>query len=152
MRLSCPAFSENQSIPAKYTCDGDDVNPPLEIEGVPAGAKSLALIVDDPDAPSKTWIHWTVWNIAPTVRRIEEGRVPAGASGGTAVEGMTDFGKPGSGGPCPPGGTHHYRFKLFALGSVLEIPPRAPVALLEKAMRKHVLAEAHWTGVYSRAR
>lgn len=152
MRLSCPVFSENQSIPAKYTCDGDDINPPLEIEGVPLGTKSLALIVDDPDAPSKTWIHWTAWNIAPDVRRIEEGQAPAGLSGGSAVQGKNDFGKTGWGGPCPPGGTHHYRFKVYALGTVLDLAAGAKAPALEKAMQGHTLAQADWTGVYARVR
>ncbi len=106
LKLSSPAFSNSEMISPIYTCDGADVNPPLVIDGVPADAKSLALIVDDPDATSGDFVHWTLWNISPDTREIAENTVPQGA-----VEGMTDFGASGWGGPCPSKGTHRYYFK-----------------------------------------
>jgi Raf kinase inhibitor-like YbhB/YbcL family protein len=147
MKISSPAFAMNQPIPPKYTCDGDDVNPPLAIQGVPAEAKSLALIVDDPDAPGRTWVHWAVWNIPPTTTAIPENSVP-----NRAMQGTNDFGKTRWGGPCPPGGMHHYRFRAFALKAAPNIPAGSKVAELAKAMQGSILAEAEWIGTYSRAR
>lgn len=147
MRLESPAFAHNQPIPTKYTCDGEDVSPPLKIFDVPANAKSLALIMDDPDAPRGTWLHWTVWNIPPDTQEIAENSVPQGA-----VEGMTDFGRPGYGGPCPPSGTHRYFFKLYALDTMLNLPPGAKLSELEAAMSGHILAQAELIGLYSRQR
>ncbi len=104
MQLTSPVFEHNANIPAKYTADGDDVNPPLQISDVPEGAESLVLIVDDPDAPVGMWVHWVVWNI-PVVSEIYENSVPG-------VEGMNDFGRTAWGGPAPPSGTHRYFFKV----------------------------------------
>lgn len=143
MVISSPAFENNRDIPAKYTCDGDNVNPPLEISDVPEETKSLLLIVDDPDAPMGTWIHWTVWNINPQTKAIEENSVPQGAT-----EGMTDFGQPGYGGPCPPSGTHRYFFKLYALDTALQLDSSAKVNDLETAMEGHILAQAELIGLY----
>ena len=109
LKLLSPAFKHNDSIPSKYTCDGADVNPPLVIENAPLSTKSLALIVDDPDAPVGTWVHWVVWNIGPTTSEIGENMVPSGAQ-----QGINDFRKHNYGGPCPPSGTHRYFFKLYA--------------------------------------
>lgn len=145
MTLSSFAFKHNELIPKKYTCDGDDISPPLAISGVPAHAKSLALIVDDPDAPAKTWVHWTVWNITPQTTEISENSAPIGA-----FEGITDFGKPGYGGPCPPSGTHRYFFKLYALDILLTLPQTARKADLEKAMQGHILDTAELIGLYKR--
>ncbi|MEM3378731.1 MAG: YbhB/YbcL family Raf kinase inhibitor-like protein [Candidatus Bathyarchaeia archaeon] len=112
------AFENGKFISAKYTCDGDDVNPPLTIDGVPKETKTLVLIVDDPDAPMGTWDHWVVWNIPGSMRQIAENTVPG-------TEGMNDFGKHSYGGPCPPSGMHRYFFKVYALDVELALKPNA---------------------------
>lgn len=145
MELSSPAFIHNATLSSKYTCDGENRSPPLQISGVPSGAKSLALIHDDPDAPMGTWVHWLLWNIDPKTRDIPEGSVPPGA-----IEGTTSFRKTGYGGPCPPSGTHRYFFKLYALDALLDLPPSANKAKLEKALKGHTLAQAELIGLYSR--
>jgi len=145
LKITSPAFKHNEHVPAKYTCDGTDVNPALAIENVPAGAKSLALIVDDPDAPAGTWVHWVVWNISPDTREVKEHAVPAGAS-----QGMNDFRKRNYGGPCPPSGTHRYFFKLYALDTVLNLGADSTKAALERAMQGHILAQAELIGLYKR--
>jgi len=145
MKISSPVFENNKPIPSKYTCDGGNFSPPLQISEVPEGAKSLVLIVDDPDAPGKTWTHWTVWNIDPTTAEIPEGGIPEGS-----VQGITDFGEVGYGGPCPPGGTHRYFFKLYALDTVLNIPYQAEKTDLEKVMADCTLGKAELIGTYSR--
>jgi Raf kinase inhibitor-like YbhB/YbcL family protein len=147
MRVTSPAFSMNQPIPAQYSCDGQDVNPPLAFDGVPPQAKSLALIVDDPDAPGKVWVHWTLWNVDPGTKEIRQDSVPAGAA-----QGRNDFGKTGWGGPCPPGGTHRYRFKAYALGAKLELPAGAGEPDLVKAMQGKILDQSELTGTYTRKR
>lgn len=145
MIIASPTFQHNGFIPPKYTCDGDNVSPPLEMKDVPQGTKSLVLIVDDPDVPRGTWVHWTVWNIDPETTKIPERSVPA-----QATEGRTSFGKPGYGGPCPPSGTHRYFFKLYALDTTLGLAPQADKATLEKAMKGHILDKAELIGLYSR--
>ncbi|MBF0559307.1 MAG: YbhB/YbcL family Raf kinase inhibitor-like protein [Nitrospirae bacterium] len=144
--LSSTAFQNNGSIPSKYTCDGSDINPPLAIENIPSGTKSLALIVDDPDAPMGTWVHWLVWNIAPNTNVIKENDVPKGA-----LLGLNDFRKQPYGGPCPPSGTHRYFFKLYALDTTLGLPAGAKKADIEKAMKGHVLAQTQIIGLYKRS-
>ncbi len=143
MVLASPAFGDGGGIPAKYTCDGADVNPPLRISGVPSAAKSVALIVDDPDAPAGTWVHWVVWNIRPETSEIPENSVPG-------LEGKNDFRRTGWGGPCPPSGTHRYFFKLYALDTALTLGPSSAKADLVAAMRGHVLAQAQLVGTYRR--
>ncbi len=145
MRLESTVFQSNQNIPSKYTCDGDDINPPLAISDVPEGAKSLVLIVDDPDAPAGDWVHWTLWNIDPNTSEIAENTVPSGA-----VEGTTDFGKTGWGGPCPPSGTHHYQFKLYALDTQLSLGSSSKKADIEKGMEGHILDQTLLVGLYQR--
>ena len=145
IKISSTAFTQNGSIPAKYTCDGLDVSPPLMIENIPPEAKSLALIVDDPDASAGAWVHWVVWNIGPSVKEIKENSLPPGAQ-----EGMSDFRKRGYGGPCPPGGTHRYFFKLYALDTTLTLGPNTNKALLEQAMKKHTVAQSELIGRYKR--
>ena len=145
MQLKSPAFSQNGVVPAKYTCDGQNINPPLQIAETPETTKSLVLICDDPDAPAKTWVHWTAWNIGPETTEVAEGQVPNGA-----VQGLTDFGEVGYGGPCPPTGTHRYFFKLYALDTNLALPYQAKKEDLEKAMEGHVIDETQLVGVYSR--
>lgn len=146
MKLSSPAFENNGPIPSVYTCDGEDKNPPLEIGDIPPGTQSLTLIVDDPDAPGGDWVHWTVWNIPPATARIEENSVPAGA-----VEGTTNFGKPGYGGPCPPSGIHRYQFKLYALDTTLSLSQSATKQAILNAMGGHILAHRQLTGLYQRS-
>ncbi len=145
MKLKSLAFENNQIIPAKYTCDGENINPPLEWEGVPNQAKSLVLIVDDPDAPSGTWVHWTVWNISPQTTQIWENSVPAGA-----LEGKTSFGRAGYGGPCPPSGTHRYFFKLYALNTLLDLRENSDIKVLENAIKDRIVDQAELIGLYKR--
>jgi Raf kinase inhibitor-like YbhB/YbcL family protein len=143
-KLSSAAFAHNSYIPRKYTCDGPDVNPPLAIENVSAAARSLVLIVDDPDAPAGVWVHWVIWNIDPSVTYIRENSVPEGA-----VEGVNDFRRRGYGGPCPPA-VHRYFFKLYALDTVLSLDPRATTASVEKAMQGHIIGQTLLIGIYGR--
>ena len=145
LRISSTAFTHNGRIPSKYTCDGADVNPPLIMENVPNGANSLALIVDDPDAPAGTWVHWVVWNIRPSTKEIRENSVPEGAS-----QGITDFRRQKYGGPCPPSGTHRYFFKLYALDAMLTLGANAGKPAVERAMQGHILAQTELIGLYSR--
>jgi len=145
MTISTPAFKNGENIPAKYTCDGDNINPLLEISGVPAGAKSLVLIMDDPDSPSGTWLHWLVWNIDPATTEIPENSVPAGA-----VQGATSFGDIGYGGPCPHSGEHRYFFRLYALDFGLDLPAGTERPDLERAIAGHILAQAELMGTYRR--
>jgi len=144
LSVESPSFENNKLIPAKYTCDGDDVNPPLIIEGIPEEAKTLALIVDDPDAPMGTWDHWIVWNIPPT-GKIEENTVPG-------TEGMNTARKHSYGGPCPPYGTHRYFFKVYALDTKLTLNPDSKKKDVEKAMESHILAKGELVGLYRRSR
>jgi Raf kinase inhibitor-like YbhB/YbcL family protein len=142
--VKSPAFENNQLIPVKYTCDGDNVNPPLTIEGAPDETRSLVLIVDDPDAPMGTWDHWVVWNIPPT-DKIEENTVPG-------TEGRNSARKHSYGGPCPPWGTHRYFFKVYALDAELELKLDSDKKDVEKAMQGHILARGELIGLYRRTR
>ena len=134
--IATPAFQAGGDIPAKSTCNGANVNPELKINGVPNEAKSLVLIVDDPDAPRGLFTHWIVWNIDPKTTDIGENSVPVGG-----VQGTNDFGKRNYSGPCPPSGTHRYSFKIFALDSKLDLKPSARRAELDAAMKSHVLTQ-----------
>jgi len=145
MKLFSSAFENNQSIPSKYTCDGQDINPPLEISGVPENAQSLVLIIDDPDAPMGTWDHWLVWNINHSLTSIGENSVPKGA-----VQGKNSFGKQAYGGPCPPSGVHHYHFKLYALDTKFELDSSSEKRALEFAIQDHILDQTELIGLYQR--
>lgn len=145
MKLSSSAFGPNESIPSQYTCDGADQSPPLTISDVPEGTVSLALIVDDPDAPRGDWVHWLVWNIDPATTDIAENSAPSG------VQGTTDFNRTGWGGPCPPSGTHKYQFKLYALDATLDLDASARKAELESAMEGHILEQSMLVGTYQRS-
>lgn len=147
MKISSPAFGHNQPIPPEYTCEGENINPPLLITEVPEDAESLVLIMDDPDAPSKTWVHWTIWNINPNIFEIGRDSVPAGA-----IEGLTSFGTSGYGGPCPPSGTHRYFFKIFALNKKLELSPQTNIFRLEKEMNRGIIDKAELIGLYKKHR
>lgn len=144
MKIESSNFKNNESIPSKHTCDGSDINPLLTISGTPTEAKSLALIMDDPDSPSGTWVHWTIWNMDPTLTTIDEKTTPKG------VEGTTSFNTLGYGGPCPGSGTHHYHFKLYAMDTMLDLPAGATKDELETAMEGHVLAFSDLIGLYKR--
>ena len=144
MKITSSAFQEGTEIPSKFTCDGADTSPPLQIADIPSEAKSLALIVDDPDAPSGLFTHWLVWNIPPQTGSVREGSAPKGA------QGANDFGKSGYGGPCPPSGTHRYYFKVFALDRELDLPSGAKRGQLDAAMKGHVVAQGDLIGRYSR--
>ena len=142
MKLSSSAFKDGEVIPSKFTCDGENCNPALHIEEIPPKAKSLALIIDDPDAPAGTWVHWVVFGI-PLLQDIREKSVPGKL-------GQNDFGKNAYGGPCPPSGTHRYFFKLYALDIIPTLPEGTAKGTLEKAMKGHILAKAELIGLYSR--
>lgn len=142
IKVFSSAFASNGSIPGKYTCNGQNINPPLEFGGIPEEAESLVLIVDDPDAPTKTFTHWIVWNIEP-VAKIEEDSIPG-------VEGLNDFKEIGYGGPCPPSGTHRYFFRVYALDKNLDLKAGAGRKDLEKEMIGHIIAEGELMGKYSK--
>ena len=146
MKIFSSQFKDGGMIPRKYTCDGEDVNPPLEIKNVPYEAKSLVLIVHDPDAPVENgWTHWVLFNIPPRTMSITEDNSPH-----EAVEGLTSFERIGYGGPCPPGGIHHYEFHLYALDVELELEPGAKKFQIEKAMVTHIISHTMLTGLYRR--
>lgn len=142
--ITTPAFQAGGDVAAKFTCNGANVNPELRINGVPSEAKSLVLIVDDPDAPRGLFTHWIVWNIDPKATDIGENSAPAGG-----IQGTNDFGKRNYGGPCPPSGTHRYFFKIYALDTKLDLKPSARRAELDAAMRGHTLAQGELMARYS---
>jgi Raf kinase inhibitor-like YbhB/YbcL family protein len=149
MLLTSPAFVHEAKIPAKYTCDGDNINPPLKVSGVPAQAKSLVLIMDDPDVPKQLradgiWDHWVVFNIPPHLSAINEGQEPPGTHGIGTSTNLAYFG------PCPPDREHRYFFKLYALDIQLKLPAKATKKQVEKAMSGHILAQAELMGRYER--
>ena len=142
--IKSSAFEKNTKIPSKYTCDGDDISPPLTFEGVPKEAKTLVLIVDDPDAPRGTFDHWVVWNIPASISKIEENNASSG------IEGLNGAGKAGYFGPCPPSGTHRYFFKVYALDTSLSLGANSRKKDVEVAMEGHVLAKGELIGLFSR--
>lgn len=145
LSISSPAFEQNGTIPSAYTCDGANINPPLKIENVPPGTKSLALVFDDLDAPRGSYVHWILWNIDPGVKEIRENSVPEGA-----IQGLNDFKKNPYGGPCPPRRSHRYVFKIYALDIQLDLSSQSTKADLEKAMKGHILSQAQWMGTYKK--
>lgn len=150
--LSSPAFTQGQVIPKKYTCDGENVSPPLQWSGAPAGTRSFVLIVEDPDAPSGVFRHWAVYNLPPERTALPEG-AGADAPPGGLSQGVNDFGHARYDGPCPPPGhgTHHYHFRLAALDTPrLALRPNARVAEIWRAAEPHILAEAELVGTYAR--
>ena len=144
MKITSSAFEEGTNIAQKFSCDGSNVNPPLHFEGIPPEAKSLVLIVDDPDAPSGLFTHWLVWNVDPKTVDIAENSAPQGA-----VQGRNDFGKSGYGGPCPPSGTHRYYFKIFALDQTLNLKPAAKRKEVDAAIRGHTIGQGELMGRYA---
>jgi Raf kinase inhibitor-like YbhB/YbcL family protein len=150
LEITSSAFSEGEMIPTGYTCDGPDISPELAWTGVPETTQSLALICDDPDAPMGTWVHWVLFNIPPGARGLPGEISPDAALENGARHGTNDFGRLGYGGPCPPGGTHRYFFKLYALDTELDLASGITKAQLIEAMEGHILAEAQLMGTYSR--
>lgn len=145
MQLISSAFLNNQPIPKKYSCEGEGIHPPLEIIAVPEATKSLALIVDDPDAPSGTFVHWLVWNIPPTTTKIGENKIPE-----EAIEGRNSSKEVGFIAPCPPSGMHHYRFILWALSQSLSLTEEATREKLESTLAQFVLEKAELVGTYQK--
>ena len=156
LKLSSTAFPHNGEIPKRYTCDGADLSPPLSWSDLPAGTQSLALIVDDPDAPDPaapqmTWVHWVLYNIPPTATGLAEGIKSKDLPAGTR-EGMNDWKRTGYGGPCPPKGRHRYFHKLYALDGLLPDLGKATKVKLEEAMKGHILGQAELIGTYQRSK
>jgi Raf kinase inhibitor-like YbhB/YbcL family protein len=150
IKVISSAFEEGGMIPPVYTCDGHDISPPIEWNGIPEGTKSIALISDDPDAPMGTWVHWVLYNLSADVRELEEGIPADEILPNGAKQGTTDFGRIGYGGPCPPGGTHRYFFKVYALDAQPEPAPAATKDQLLTAMKGHILAQGQLMGKYKR--
>lgn len=145
-RLKSPSFASGGTIPSRHTCDGKNTSPALSWEGSPSNTKSFVLLVDDPDAPSKTWTHWVVYNIPEDATGCPENSPPV-----AAAEGLNDFGNYNYGGPCPPSGTHRYFFKLYALGHPLNLPNKSTREEVEEAMKPHILATTELMGTYKRS-
>lgn len=148
--IKSTAFADGGMIPKKYTCDGSDISPPLSWDSVPGGTKSLALISDDPDAPAGTWVHWVIFNLPADIKELTENIPPQQTLSNGAKQGKNDFGKIGYGGPCPPGGTHRYYFKLYALDKEINLGAGATKADLLKAIAGHILGEGQLMGKYKR--
>lgn len=142
MKLNSSAFKHNEPIPRKHSCQGEDVSPELIIEDIPQGAESMALVVEDPDAPGRTFDHWVAYDM-PVTSKIEEGATPG-------TQGVNSFSKRGYGGPCPPSGTHRYFFKVYALDKKLDLPAGLEKNDMQDAMRGHVIDQAELIGLYSK--
>lgn len=150
IELTSDVFSEGGVIPSEFTCDGEDISPPLSWNNLPEGTKSIAIIADDPDAPAGTWVHWVIYNIPadkqglqqdfPTDEKLQDG----------TTQGKNDFGRTGYGGPCPPGGTHRYYFRIYALDSSPELKPGLTKKELLENIKGHVIDEGELMGTYSR--
>ena len=154
MTLQSPAFTHHGEIPSRYTCDGEDISPPLTWSGIPEGTQSLVLIVDDPDAPDPkapkmTWVHWLLYNIPPDTAGFPENVSPDELPKGT-MEGLNDWKRTGYGGPCPPIGKHRYFFKLYALDTILPDLGKPTKSQLEKAMQNHILEKTELVGTYQK--
>ena len=146
MELMSSAFKANGPIPVRYTCDGENINPPLLVNDVPLGTQSMVLTIEDPDAERGVWTHWLLWGIPFNTTVINEGTVPMGA-----IEGMTDFQRPGYGGPCPPSGMHRYFFTLYALDTTIDLPPDTDKQKLKEVIEEHVIDKAELVGTYQRS-
>jgi Raf kinase inhibitor-like YbhB/YbcL family protein len=149
--LKSPAFNNGEMIPKKYTCDGQDISPPLQWDTIPLGTESFALISDDPDAPVGIWVHWVIYNIPPALNSLPEQLPPIEFLPNGAIQGLNDFYRIGYGGPCPPPGrAHRYFFKIYALDCKLNLKNRATSKDLVSAMAGHILAEGQLMGLYQR--
>lgn len=150
IKVTSSAFAEGALIPAKYTCDGEDISPPLQWDAVPDETKTIALISDDPDAPMGTWVHWVLFNLPAETAELQENIPPVETLPNGAKQGTSDFGRIGYGGPCPPSGTHRYFFKIYALDTEIDLPAGAVKAQLVKAMEGHILAQGQLMEKYKR--
>jgi len=150
IKLISSAFTEGQPIPRQFTCDGINISPPLEWTGIPKSARTLAIIADDPDAPSGNWVHWVIYNLPADTMGMIENLPPTEDVKGGGLQGKNDFEKTAYGGPCPPSGTHRYFFKIYALDTELQLKAGATKAELEKAMEGHTLAQSQLMGTYRR--
>jgi len=150
MKLKSPAFEEEGMIPDRYTCDGENISPPLEWEAFPGGTKSFALLCEDPDASMGTWVHWVVYDIPSTITKLPEQIPPEATLVNGGKQGTNDFYRMGYGGPCPPSGTHRYLFRLYALNRELDLEPGATKEQLFREMRAHILEETALMGCYRR--
>jgi hypothetical protein len=150
LRVTSPGFGEGEIIPKRYTCEGEDVSPSFKWKGVPEGAKSLALICEDPDAPGGMWVHWVIFNLPAAMEGLASGVSAEEIVGRGARYGVNDFGVSGYRGPCPPGGAHRYYFRLYALDTELDLASGATRGQLLQAMEGHVVAEGHIMGIYER--
>ena len=146
MKITSSAFEHNSEIPSIYTCDGENINPPLEFVQVPTNAKSLVLIVDDPDAPMGTFVHWVLFNVSPKSKGVKENSIPD-----SVIQGLNSANKTGYMGPCPPSNTHHYFFKLYALDITLDLSPNATKQMVEQKMQGHIIDKTELVGLYSRS-
>jgi Raf kinase inhibitor-like YbhB/YbcL family protein len=144
LKIGSSAFSNKEDIPQKYTCEGENINPPITIENIPSGTKSITLIIDDPDAPHGTFDHWIIWNIRPT-KMIVENTAPG-------IEGKNSFGTTNYNGPCPPEGKHRYFFKVYALDTLLNVNAGADKKAIEKAMEDRILAKGELVGHYKKTK
>lgn len=151
MKLESPTFTDNGMIPSLHTCDGQDLSPPLSWDSPPVGTQSLALIVDDPDAPGQIFVHWVLYDLPPEIQQLPQGAGNQDRLTGGGTQGKNDFGNLGYGGPCPPSGIHRYFFRLYALDRELELKPGATKAQLEAAMSGHILGTAELMGRYARS-
>ena len=151
LEITSTAFAAGSEIPARYTCEGEDLSPPLAWTGAPEGTRSFALICDDPDAPVGVWVHWVLYDLPSDAAALSEGTLARNKPPEGGTQGVNDFRNVGYGGPCPPPGKpHRYFFKLYALGTQVDLAPRATKRELERAMEGHVLAEAELMGMYAR--
>lgn len=150
INITSSAFADGGLIPSKYTCDGADISPPLQWDAIPEGTKSIALISDDPDAPMGTWVHWVLFNLPAETKELAENVPPDETLPSGARQGVSDFGRIGYGGPCPPSGTHRYFFKIYALDTTLDLQAGANKRQLLKAMEGHILAQGQLIGKYKR--
>ena len=147
MKITSTAFQKDSSIPEKYTCEGENISPPLSFSDVPPEAKSMVLMIEDPDAPAKPWVHWLVFNIPPHTKSFEENSIPEGA-----IEGLCNGNTFGYEGPCPPESEHRYFFKLYALDKVLKIPNESNRTAVLKEMEGHIISQAQLIGKYKKAK
>ncbi len=150
IKITSTAFNDGEMIPAKYTCDEDDISPQLQWTNIPGGTQSIAIINDDPDAPMGTWVHWVIYNIPPDVTGLQENFPNDETLSDGTRQGITDFGKTGYGGPCPPSGTHRYYFKIYALDTMLDSVVLLDKKSLLEMMEGHIMAQGQLMGRYKR--
>jgi len=148
--LTSPAFQQGEAIPVKYTCDGEDISPPLQWVNLPAGAANLALVMDDPDAPNRTWVHWVMFDLPSGTAGLPEGASPAAGQPGGGIQGANSWNRNSYGGPCPPSGTHRYFFTLYALDTPLGLSADADKEEVLSAMEGHILGQGQLMGTYKR--